>query len=423
MFRISLFISVILAFVSNTKAQVIDQVVFENLTRTKPAYLQQQLDLVKGDPIDSISIDRNVQFLKDLNLFFDVSYRIDETSDSTATLCFVIDEAKYIYPVVSEISTDEKINFSLGVIDINFLGRSQTIGLQYQYYDRHSFKFFQTAPRHRNNRTGHEFFLGKYSTIEPLYFGEESVRFKFDNYHVSSALYYWFNRYLKASAGGMLMYERYEDDDRFVMFGDKSFDVGDHFNLFKYQVRGTLTYSQVNYNEERRDGLSNHIHSEFINTPQMVAASFVKVTNDLRYYREINKRGNFSVRNRVGFATNRNSPFAPFVIDGFINVRGSGDRIARGTAETIINAEYLHTFLRHKWLFAQVGAFADFAYLRPGGQSIKDMLTYRNGYYFSGPSLRLQTRLLYKAVIRFDYGFDLKDPSKGGFTVGFNHFF
>ncbi|MFT6924235.1 MAG: outer membrane protein insertion porin family [Crocinitomicaceae bacterium] len=405
------------------EGQTIRGVVYENLTRTKADYLDQQLDINAGDTISVENISRNEQYLKDLNLFFNVEHRIDWHEDSSATLCFIIDEAHYVYPVVSDITTNNKFNFSIGVTDINFLGRAQTIGVLYQYYDRHSIKFFQTAPRHKNNRTGHELFLGKYSTIEPLYFNDESVRFDFDNYHISSALYYWLNRYWKTSLGGMIMYERYKNNDRAIMFQNESFEVGDQFDFMKYQVRNTFTYSRINTHFERRDGLSNHIHSEVIATPEMEEASFVKITNDLRYFKSINKRGNLALRNQIGIATNRNSPFAPFVVDGFVNVRGSGDRVARGTGLVTFNAEYLHTVLKHKWAFCQLGAFTDIAYLRPGGAALATTFKSENSYYYSGLSFRLQTRILYRAVIRFDYGFNLQDLSQGGFTVGFNHFF
>ncbi|MFT6138545.1 MAG: hypothetical protein ACJAUJ_001639 [Salibacteraceae bacterium] len=99
------------------------------------------------------------------------------------------------------------------------------------------------------------------------------------------------------------------------------------------------------------------------------------------------------------------------------------DRVARGTGLVTFNAEYLYTVLKHKWAFCQLGAFTDIAYLRPGEAALAETFKSENSYYYSGLSLRLQTRILYRAVIRFDYGFNLQDVSQGGFTVGFNHFF
>ncbi|MBL4862271.1 MAG: hypothetical protein JKY09_04535 [Crocinitomicaceae bacterium] len=417
-------ILILILFLSKiSSGQSIAKILFENLTRTKSSYLCQLLNVEIGDTLVLHRVEEDAQYLRDLNLFFDVSYRIDPVTDSSVNVYFIISEAKYVYPIVSNVTSDQKVNFSMGITDINFLGRGQTIGLFYQYYDRHSFKLYQSTPRHKNNRTGHEFVLGKHSTIEPLYFNDTSVLFNFDNYHVSSGFYFWLNRYWKTSLGGMLMYENYVNRDHEVSFGGNSFGVGKMFDYRKYQLRSTLSYSKVSSHFERRNGLAMHTHLENIQTLEQPDARFWKLTNELRYYKIVGKRGNLAIRNQLGIATNRKSPFAPFVIDGFMNIRGSGDRIARGTGEWVINAEYVHSVIRNKWMFCQVSAFTDVGFLRPPEEDARRIFEDSNTYHYSGIGLRFQSRVLYKVVVRFDYGVNMKNLRQGGFVMGFNHFF
>lgn len=70
---------------------------------------------------------------------------------------------------------------------------------------------------------------------------------------------------------------------------------------------------------------------------------FFTAWHDFRYYRLLGRRGNVAGRLRAGLSSNGNTPFAPFVLDSQVNIRGSGNRIDRGTAQLILNLEYRHS--------------------------------------------------------------------------------
>lgn len=418
-----LFISFCFVFGMLGSTQTISEIKFENVKRSNPQFLESRLDLIVGNVCDEEAVIRNVQYLTNLNLFLAVDYRIDSTENNTVNVCFIITEAVYIYPILLIGGFDNKLNLSVGVGDINFRGKAQSIGFIYQYYDRHSFSFYQAAAVHKNGKTGHDFSLGKKSTVEPLYFDTIKGIFNFDNYHVSIGGHYWFNRYLKLGVGGMLMYENYQNKGVEFETPDHVFDLEEKFNFLKYQLRTAFEYSNVNYSFERRQGIKNTVFVETIQTDGVPMASFLKVTNEFNAYKHLGKSGMVSFRNRLGIATNNDSPFSPFVIDGFVNIRGSGDRVARGTGEIIFNAEYLHTVWRNKWFYLMMNAFTDVGYLRPPGGSIASSFENQNAYYFSGIGLRIHSRKLYNTVIRLDYGFDLENLSNNGLTFGFGHFF
>lgn len=404
-------------------SQKVSRIYYENLKRTKANFLNQRLDIKIGDTISKLEVEESIVFLKDLNLFFDIESRIEPQLDGSIHVCFVVYEATYIYPVISDLGTDEKLKISVGVADINFGGRKQTLGVLYEYYDRHSFKFYQITPWHKNNRTGHEFFLGKISTIEPLYFDSISALFNYDNYSASAGLYYWFNRYLKSSVGTMFAYESYLNNDADFNYNGNIIEMNERNIFYKYQLRAGLTYNRIGYDLESRKGFYNNFHVETIQTIDYPDFSFFKVTNEFKYFKKLSYRGNFAFRQSIGLSSNTDSPFSPFVIDGFINIRGSGNRIARGTGELILNAEYLFTLWRNKFFFLQSNTFIDVGFLRPPAQSISTAFNPENSYYYAGLGLKFQLRVIYNSVLSFDYGINLQDVNQGGFLLGFGHFF
>lgn len=400
---------------------LVDSIAIENLRRTKAEYVMQWLRVETGDTLDIEAVKSDVQELKDLNLFFDVTYRVD-TINEKSVLCYIIKEARYVYPSFGNVASSQNINFSVGVTDINFLGRGQHFGAEYRFYDRHSGKIFHAAPVHRNGKTGHEVVLGSYASVEPLYFDDGPRDFNFDNYHISLEGSYWLNRYWKVSVGGMYMYERYQNISDSVGFFDQTIDNGQRFQFHKYQLRTGTQWRRINYHQERREGIMNRVHAEYIQTFGF-QQPFVKITNDLRWYKLVGKRGNFAARSRLGISTNNEGPFSPFLIDNYENIRGSGNRVARGTAEIAFNLEYHMRIWDNKYFTMQSVSFADFGTLRPAGANLRDFVNGSMVYRYAGLGVRLHSKVLYRTIIRFDYSFNLRDLNQGAFVVGFGQYF
>jgi outer membrane protein insertion porin family len=404
-------------------SQVISTVQFEGNKKSKEVFLRQNITLQEGEVFDSLKVQESAQMLRNTNLFFNVDVKVDSLKDGNFGILFQLEEVITIFPIIANGGSSERLNFTLGVSDIHFRGRGETIGFVYQYYDRHSFKFYQITPRHKNNKTGHEIFMGKYSTIEPLYFANgSSSPFNFDNYHLSLGGFFWFNRFLVYKLGGMLMKENYKNVGNDVNSSDYSIASGKSFNLFKYQVRMQLELRKIEHHYEKRAGQYNLFHIEWIETPIYSGASFLKMTNHFKQFLKFGERHNFIIRNETGIASNNESPFSPFVIDDFVNVRGIGNRVARGTAMTSFNSEYLFTFIKHPWFFAQMGVFFDLSYLRPAGEKIEAIFNASNTFTTAGLGLRLHSRKYYNTVFRLDYGINLKDQKQGGFVIGLGQY-
>lgn len=414
-------ICLLLFFLSSfdLSAQKITSISFSGLTKTKEKLLRSIIKCEEGMELNEKVFFEDEQAIRNLNLFFDVHPELEYNADSTeCDIIFELKEAKYLYPIFSIGGFRTQFQLEAGVNQINFRGMAESIGALYKFYDRHSFSAFYNAPRHKNGITGHDFSLTKYSTIEPLYFQDTVSSFNFNNYNGSAGVHFWLTQRLTTGIGGMYMYETYKQRDSGAV------DLGQtEFAFHKWQVRAFIHYNGYKTNYEFIDGFRYRLYAETIQTVDYPDISFFKLTNDIYWFKTIGQRGNFGIHNRIGLATNNDSPFSPFVLDGFINVRGVGNRVSRGTAEFITNAEFRYSIWRHKWFILQAVALSDLGTLRQPGATIEDMFNYNELEWFVGGGFRVNSRVFYNTSFRIDYSVSPIDTKKHGLTFGVGQFF
>lgn len=142
-----------------------------------------------------------------------------------------------------------------------------------------------------------------------------------------------------------------------------------------------------------------------------------------RYFHRFRKKGNLALRLRLAISTNNGTPFAPFVVDSHVNLRGAGNRIDRGTAQVILNFEFRHTISSNKkWAFQGV-LFSDLGSWRNPGGSLDDLVDPDQFRQFIGGGLRMIYQKVYGAVIRVDYGVDVFNTNQRGLVIGLGQYF
>lgn len=129
------------------------------------------------------------------------------------------------------------------------------------------------------------------------------------------------------------------------------------------------------------------------------------------------------MRLKLGISTNNETPFAPFVADSHVNLRGVGNRIDRGTAQAVLNTEYRHTLYERGEWGAQIVIFSDLGTWRNPGGSLKDLWNPDQFREFVGGGFRLSYQKIYGAVLRIDYGVDLFNRAQRGFVLGLGQYF
>lgn len=192
----------------------------------------------------------------------------------------------------------------------------------------------------------------------------------------------------------------------------------------KILAKGIHYFDKINYDKGfLLDGFSHTTVSEYVYSFEETDNPFFIIFHDYKLFKIFNKKHNFAMRARVGLATNEESPFAPFVLDSYLNIRGVGNRVDRGTGMIVVNTEYRRLFCDFPSFAIQGVAFADTGTWRVPGGELSDFTQAENMELFAGLGARFIYKKALNTILRFDYGIDLQDTHISGFVVGVGQYF
>jgi hypothetical protein len=261
--------------------------------------------------------------------------------------------------------------------------------------------------------------IAKFSTIEPAYFAEGAADYNVDHWAFIAMGRYSFSQTTAVEFGGGYLYERYEKNEEHTGPDTPGPNLVD---FDKYLLKLLIRHHHINYFYHYLNGFSNDMNLEHVTTSGE-DEPFWKVLNISKLFLRSGKRGNWAFRSRIGFSTNKESPFVPFVLDNYITVRGSGNRVSRGTAEFTINSEYRHSIIEEEWGAVQGVAFIDMSAWRPAGGSLSEAFSAQNNVTFGGLGLRFHFRRLNNFVFRVDYGVSVTENKGRGIVFGAGQYF
>ncbi len=412
-----LFIAIVLVSPVDAREKIVE-ITFSGLTKTKPGYLKQFIHSEIGSDYDSLTVSNDAQNLRNLQLFLGV----DVTSLDTLggkRIVFQCEELVTLLPIVNFGGVTDNFWFQLGGVDYNWLGKGNTLGGYYRYYDRHSFEFSLKMPYLLGRYWGFSTNLAKFSTIEPAYFETGATDYNVDHWGFLGFVRYNFSLFTTIEFGGGYLYERYEKNTSRTGAIAPGPDLLD---FDKYLLKLTLTHNNIDYFYHYLNGFAGELNLETVKTVGEPAL-FWKVLNIYKFFFQSGQRGNLAFRLRTGIATNKNSPFVPFILDNFITVRGAGNRVSRGTAELTLNSEYRRTFLEDRSVVVQGVAFLDMSAWRPAGGDLSEMFNNENSVRFTGLGLRFHLRKINNFVFRIDYGISLPFDDSHGVVFGAGQYF
>ena len=339
--RIGLFLVLILPLQAQAD-EIIEAIYFNGLKKTHAKFLYRFIECEVGSKYDSLLVEKDIQALRNLQLFEKVSARIEPLKKGVE-LHFDCKEVITIIPFLDFGGVRGNPYFQLGAIDFNWLGVGNQLGGFYRFDGRHSAQLFLKKPYIKGTNWGFSASALKLSTIEPLFFTnfqqeQERVNFYYDNFTFEALGRYEFSFGHFVQFGGAYLFEKYAQKDDSPI----GISIPSGARLHKGIIKGTHTLRRLDYYYHYLNGFSNELSGEIV-INQQADQLFWKILNVSKYFRRIGKRGNFATRLRLGLSPNTTSPFVPFVMDSYVNIRGSGNRVARGTGEIVINTEYRHS--------------------------------------------------------------------------------
>ncbi|MFK7934542.1 MAG: BamA/TamA family outer membrane protein [Saprospiraceae bacterium] len=397
----------------------VSNVRFAGLKKTKATYLSRFIDSQINTNFTTEQADLDVQQLKNLLQVANARYTAD-TIDNRVQLTYHVDEAITLFPIVQFGGVEGNVWGRVGATDANWLGLGQQLTVYYQNSDgRSGGNIFYRIPHIGGSKWGTSFSLLRWASIEPLYFGEDEVRYLYDQTSIAGSAIYELERQHNIELGATYFIEDYAKAAEQALENPPGPDA---LRQPKLLFKLVHSISKINYHFFYRDGFDNVANAQTVYNIDD-GNWFHIFINESRYFKRIKKRGNLAARFRFGISTNNNTPFAPFVLDSHVNIRGAGNRIDRGTAAVILNLEYRHTFWERERWAAQVIGFSDFGTWRNPGGNFGELSSRDNFRHFVGAGARLIFKKAHDAVIRFDYGVDVYDKNQRGIVIGLGQYF
>lgn len=409
-----LFVSV--AFAQNER--VVVEVDFEGLKRTKPDYLLDFLDDLIGTSPSEATLQKQVQKLKNVPGVGNAIYRIDSKKEGDK-IVFIVTEQTTLLPILNFGRIKDNFWFQLGGYDINWRGRGQFLSAYYQNTDKRSGgQLFFRVPYFRSANWGYSLNFTRLASVEPLYFDEGEVTYIYDNNSAAFTVIRNFGVNRNLEVGGTYFLEKYRKADEQILDnppGPNSFRQPKllskliyHENFLNYDFIYLKGYDwQLTF-----QNIYNTIDENWFNTLQFQGRQYFRLGN-----------GNLALRLRLAISTNNDSPFAPFVVDSHVNLRGSGNRIDRGTAQAILNVEHRQTLFVAGSLAGQVVVFSDLGTWRNPGGTLEDLVDKDILRQYVGGGFRLIYQKIYSAVLRVDYGIDIFNTESQGLVIGLGQYF
>ena len=395
------------------------EVHFEGLKRTKASFLHGFLNPDPEIlPTDEV-LKGEVQKLKNIAGIGNAYYRIDSL-DNVLRIVYIVEEVQTWLPIVNFGGIKGNVWFQLGYADINWRGKGQNLSFNYQNTDRrHGGQVYFRAPYFRSSPWGYSLSLSKLSSREPLYFNEGEVSYDYDNNSSSFSLIRNFGIHRSLEGGGTYFVEKYKKSKNQILENPPG---PDNFKQPKWLSKWEYRENFLDYNYFYLKGLSwqltlqnvyNTIDENWFHSLQFQGRQFFRWK----------KNGNLALRLRLAISTNNDSPFAPFVVDSHVNLRGSGNRIDRGTAQIILNVEHRQTIYHSRFWAAQVVGFTDIGAWRNPGGKLEDLINPDLTRQYIGGGFRLIYQKVYSAILRVDYGVDVFNTESRGLVIGLGQYF
>jgi len=426
----SLVIAIILLLLSNqavaqTGTSRISEIRFTGMKTSKVSYLKSNLLSKEGQAISDSILQIDVQRLKNLVSVNNATYTIvaiDNNNDDKAqevAITFDIEEVKTLLPILNFGSVEGNTFLRAGFADINWKGKGQQLSVDYQINDgRHGGNLFYQVPRINNGNWGVNASLNRWASREPLYFGDQEVTYNYNNDGIGISAIRHLNYNQNIQLGATYFIETYEK----IGETEDDFNGPDFLRQPKWLSKFLFSHNKINYDLFYQSGLKYHTNFQTVfNTYDK--SLFLSLQLEASNFIRVGRRANLANRVRLGIATNNDSPFAPFVADSHVNIRGIGNRIDRGTAQVIINTEYRQTVLQNNKWGVQLTAFSDLGTWRNPGGDLSDLIDPNQFRWFVGGGVRVIYHKIYGATLRIDYGVDKFNPSERGFVIGLGQYF
>ncbi|KZS41025.1 hypothetical protein AWE51_24040 [Aquimarina aggregata] len=398
---------------------IVSELQIEGLKRTKESFIRRLVKVKPGSVYDSVRIATDIARLKRLAGIANAEATTTKSEDKNYVVTYKIEENFTIIPGFN-IATDNngEFAFRLSLFEFNLLGRNQILGGFYQRDVFDSYGGYWEAPYLFTNKLGFGINYKNLVSQEPVFFEDNTVNYKFDSRALEANILYEFDFHNRAEIGINISNETYD-----FIEGDLPVGIPSRLTADKVSYRGEYEYNNIDIDYQYVSGFRSLLDVRFVTGGEGLLNDFFIGRNDFEYFKRVGDKGNWANRLRLGFASNDDTPFAPFAVDNQLNIRGTGNTIDRGTAAIVLNTEYRHTLYEKGWFVVQSNVFLDTGTWRNPGGDLGELFDESTLRFYPGAGIRFIHKRIFNAVFRLDYGYGIGNDATNGIVFGIGQYF
>ncbi len=411
------------SIISFSQNHIVNDIKILGTKKMKVSFVKKIITTKVGQGLDSVQLDKDIALLKRLPSISHAYFRVFESYIKHYNITITIEENFTIIPFANFHTTNNnEFAYRIGVNEFNFLGKNISIGgfFQRDIYDSYAINF--NAPFLFGNTFGNTFGLAfnyqNLTTQEPVFFDDTSSDYKYNNRSYELLGLHQLSLRNKIQLGFTFFTEKYQ-----YKSGAINPEIPQALTIDKSLFKLIYEYNALDYYYESISGFRTLFNFQHVIAFGTTFPDFSIWWNDFFYFKRIGKNGNWANKVRIGFATNADSPFAPFSVDNNVNIRGVGNIIDRGTGVVVLNTEYRYILYKKNNITIQGNAFVDAGTWRNPGGDIDDFFDPNNVRIYPGLGLRFIHRKIYNAVFRIDYGYGITNNGTQGFVFGIGQYF
>jgi outer membrane protein assembly factor BamA len=416
------YLILVLVFFANQsygqEARVLDLKVQGN-KRLKTSFVRLISELKPGAVLDSAIIEQDIIRLKRLPSVSHAYYQVFESEPNVFNVFYTIQENFTLIPQLNVYTTNnDEFAYRVGLYEYNTLGRSVAFGGFYQKDIYDSYGVNVRAPFLFNNKVGIALNFQDLTTQEPVFLDEGVANYKYNNTSFEVLGLYAFNFKHRVELGVTFFNEDYS-----FLTGATNPSIPQDFNIDKELYKAIYEYNGLDYSYQFTSGFKSTFNFQYVISSDATLPDFLIGWTDFQYFARVGDFGNWASRLRLGLASNRDSPFAPFSVDNNLNIRGVGNTIDRGTGAIVLNTEYRHTVYEKDWFILQANAFIDGGTWRNPGGDFGDFSDDQNLRIYPGIGVRFIHKQIFNATFRVDYGYGITPGATSGLVFGIGQYF
>ncbi len=392
----------------------IEDISFSGIKKTSKSFVQKFINVQKGDTLNIKKIENEINFLKQLPAFSDVSYSI-EKNNNKVSVKYLFQEAFTLLPEINFWSVKNQVTYHLGFNEYNLLGNGIHLNLAYQNNGKSSY-FANTKIPYLYGDFGVYLGFVFWKSDEPFYLNNTSFKYEYTNksYEIMTLYYPGFHNHYEFGFNYF--------NERYLALTDVSANLPKKVQKNKFSIKFNYSFNNAKWSFFYIDGIVNNFYSQAVKT-EGVAKPYLIFLNDFMFFNRIGSKINIATRLRFGLGSNEETPFSPFVLDNHVVIRGVGDRIDRGSGVLVLNSELRYTALENSWGAIQSVVFSDLGSWRLPGGDFNDFLDKKNIRWHIGAGLRFIYKKAFNTILRIDYGFGIGFNKEKGVVLGFGQYF